>query len=91
MAGLGVPTTRAGSLVIADDTVVRDPFYDGRIKVEKAAIVLRVCKTFIRFGSLEVCRPNGNMRKQSPMQNRVMIQPLCDYAIKQHFSDIDIH
>jgi uncharacterized protein YdiU (UPF0061 family) len=42
MAGLGVPTTRAASLVIAEDTVVRDPFYDGRIKVEKAAIVLRV-------------------------------------------------
>mgnify|MGYP001002862892 CR=1 FL=1 len=42
MAGLGIPTTRAGSLVIADEPVKRDPFYDGRIKIEKAAIVLRI-------------------------------------------------
>jgi len=32
MAGLGIPTTRAASLVIADDPVLRDPFYDGRVK-----------------------------------------------------------
>ena len=42
MAGLGIPTTRAGSLVITDEPVKRDPFYDGRIKIEKAAIVLRI-------------------------------------------------
>ena len=32
MVGLGIPTTRAASLVIADDKVLRDPFYDGRVK-----------------------------------------------------------
>lgn len=42
MAGLGIPTTRALSLVIADEQVVRDPFYNGVIKIENAAIVIRV-------------------------------------------------
>lgn len=42
MAGLKVPTTRALSLVIAEEDVVRDPFYNGIIKIENAAIVLRV-------------------------------------------------
>ena len=42
MAGLKIPTTRAGSLIISDELVRRDPFYDGRIKTEKAAVVLRI-------------------------------------------------
>ena len=33
MAGLGVPTTRALSLVIADEMVTRDPMYNGVIKL----------------------------------------------------------
>jgi hypothetical protein len=33
MAGLGVPTSRALSLVIADEDVVRDPLYNGKIKI----------------------------------------------------------
>lgn len=37
-----MPTTRALSLVFADEDVVRDPFYNGVLKIEKAAIVLRV-------------------------------------------------
>ena len=52
MAGLGIPTTRAVSLVIADEDVKRDPFYNGRIRIEKAAIVLRMSESFMRFGSL---------------------------------------
>ena len=67
MAGLGIPTTRAASLVIADENIKRDPFYDGRIRVEKAAQVLRTAKSFLRFGSLEVCLSNGNMRKANPL------------------------
>jgi uncharacterized protein YdiU (UPF0061 family) len=33
MNGIGVPTTRAASLVICDENVRRDPFYDGNIKI----------------------------------------------------------
>ena len=73
MFGLNIPTTRAASLVIADEKVKRDPFYDGRIRFEKAAIVLRVCETFLRFGSLEVCLPDGQMRRENPLENRKLL------------------
>jgi uncharacterized protein YdiU (UPF0061 family) len=33
MAGLGIPTTRALSLVTAKEPVKRDPLYNGNIKV----------------------------------------------------------
>lgn len=64
MAGLKVPTTRALSLVIAEEDVIRDPLYNGITRVEKAAIVLRTCSSFLRFGSFqavpEQTNPNGN-------------------------------
>ncbi len=40
MHALGVPTTRALSLVATGDTVVRDMFYDGRAAPEPGAIAL---------------------------------------------------
>ena len=60
MAALGVPTTRAMSLVVGDDRVVRDPMYDGRAIQEQCAVVARLAPTLIRFGSFEVSLPaNG--------------------------------
>ena len=67
MFGLRIPTTRAVSLVLANEPVKRDPFYNGNIKIEKAAIVLRMCETFFRFGSLEVCLPAGQMHQANPL------------------------
>src|SRR5690554_241611 len=49
MHHLGVPTTRALSLVLSGETVVRDMFYDGRPAPEPGAIVCRVAESFIRF------------------------------------------
>ena len=52
MHHLGVPTSRAASLVVSDKTtVIRDKLYDGNAKAEKCAVVLRVAPTFIRFGT----------------------------------------
>ena len=51
MWALGIPTTRAASLVVSDTTVQRDQFYNGNAIDEKCAVVLRVAPTFIRFGS----------------------------------------
>jgi uncharacterized protein YdiU (UPF0061 family) len=49
---LGVPTSRAASIVVSNDTtVVRDKLYDGNAKHEKCSVVLRVAPTFIRFGT----------------------------------------
>ncbi len=54
MHHLGIPTTRALSLVSTGDAVVRDMFYDGRPKAEPGAIVLRTAPTFVRFGHFEL-------------------------------------
>jgi len=51
---LGVPTTRALSLVATGDDIIRDMFYDGNAKPEPGAIVCRVSPSFIRFGNFEI-------------------------------------
>ena len=50
---LGVPTTRALSLGLSGDAVLRDMLYDGNQAFEKGAIVSRVAPSFLRFGSFE--------------------------------------
>lgn len=54
MHHLGVPTTRALSLVSTGDNVVRDMFYDGNARPEPGAIVMRVAPSFLRFGNFEI-------------------------------------
>jgi len=51
---LGVPTTRALSIVTSGDEVWRDILYDGHPAMEKGAIVCRVAPSFIRFGNFEL-------------------------------------
>jgi len=51
MYSLGIPTTRAASLIVSDSTVARDKLYTGNVKHEKCAVVMRVAPTFQRFGS----------------------------------------
>lgn len=51
---LGVPTTRALSLVSTGDRVIRDMFYNGNPEYEKGAIVMRVAPSFLRFGNFEM-------------------------------------
>jgi uncharacterized protein YdiU (UPF0061 family) len=54
MHHLGVPTTRALSLVTTGEAVVRDMLYDGHPREEPGAVVCRVAPTFLRFGSYEI-------------------------------------
>src|SRR5687768_5601995 len=54
MHWLGVPTTRALSLVGTGEAVVRDMFYDGHPAPEPGAIVCRVAPSFLRFGHFEL-------------------------------------
>src|SRR5690606_19680026 len=54
MHHLGVPTTRALSLVATGEDVVRDMFYDGHPRPEPGAVVCRVAPSFLRFGSFEL-------------------------------------
>lgn len=54
MYHLGVPTTRALSLVLTGEKVLRDMFYDGNPAYELGAVVMRVAPSFLRFGNFEI-------------------------------------
>jgi serine/tyrosine/threonine adenylyltransferase len=54
MAHLGIPTTRALSLVGTGEPVIRDMFYSGDPRPEPGAIVCRVAPSFLRFGNFEL-------------------------------------
>jgi uncharacterized protein YdiU (UPF0061 family) len=65
MFALGIPTTRAASLIISDSKVVRDKLYTGNPIHEKCAIVMRVSPNFIRFGSFEIFKPEDSYSGRS--------------------------
>ncbi len=54
MHHLGVPTTRALSLISSGEEVMRDMFYDGNPAYETGAIVCRMAPSFIRFGNFQL-------------------------------------
>lgn len=62
MHALGVPTTRALSLISTGESVLRDMFYDGNPELEPGAIVCRVAPSFIRFGCFELPSKRGDRR-----------------------------
>ncbi|MDA0336818.1 MAG: YdiU family protein [bacterium] len=76
MHHLGVPTTRALSLVLTGDPVVRDMFYDGNPQAEPGAIVCRVAPSFTRFGNFEIF---------AARQQWDVLQQLLDYTIRTDF------
>jgi uncharacterized protein YdiU (UPF0061 family) len=66
MHHLGVPTTRALSLVLTGEQVTRDMFYDGHPQQEPGAVVCRVAPSFTRFGNFEIFasrRENDQLRQ----------------------------
>ncbi|MCB1748910.1 MAG: YdiU family protein [Gammaproteobacteria bacterium] len=76
MHHLGVPTTRALSLVLTGETVVRDMFYDGNPRPEPGAVVCRVAPSFTRFGHFEIHAARGD---------HALLQRLADYTIRTDF------
>lgn len=79
MHHLGVPTTRALSLVLTGDTVVRDMFYDGHPQAEPGAIVCRVAPSFIRFGNFELPGSRGDV---------ALLRQLVDFTIRRDFPEL---
>ncbi|MES2463094.1 MAG: protein adenylyltransferase SelO family protein, partial [Armatimonadota bacterium] len=69
---LGVPTTRALSLVGTGDTVVRDMFYNGDPRPEPGAIVARVAPTFIRFGNFQIMTALGETDNKGSKVSAIM-------------------
>src|SRR5690606_13363473 len=76
MHHLGVPTTRALSLVGTGAQVVRDMFYDGHPREEPGAIVCRVAPSFLRFGSFELPFSRGDA---------ALLRRLADFCIARDF------
>ena len=76
---LGVPTTRALSLVGTGEAVVRDMFYDGHPKAEPGAVVCRVAPSFIRFGNFEILAAQKEFD---------LLRKLADYVIRTHFPQL---
>ena len=61
MFHLGVPTTRALSLLETGQPVMRDMFYDGNAKTEPGAVVCRVAPSFTRMGSFQLFPFRGEL------------------------------
>ncbi len=77
---LGVPTTRALSLVATGDKVLRDMFYDGNAAYEPGAIVLRVAPSFLRFGNFEMPAARGETQN---------LEQLVDWTIEKFYPHIE--
>ncbi len=66
---LGVPTTRALSLVTTGEPVLRDMFYDGHPEYEPGAIVMRVAPSFLRFGNFEILAARNEVDNLTKLVN----------------------
>jgi uncharacterized protein YdiU (UPF0061 family) len=71
MYHLGVPTTRALAMAAGDEPVLRE-------RVERAATVIRMAPTFVRFGSFEIF----HYRKQ-----HAEVRTLADYVIDRFYAE----
>ncbi len=79
MHHLGVPTTRALSLVLTGEAVTRDMFYDGHPQQEPGAVLCRVAPSFTRFGSFEIF---------ASRQELEVLRQLVDFTIRHDFPDL---
>lgn len=76
MFHLGVPTTRALTLALTGEQVMRDMFYDGRPQYEPGAVVCRVAPSFLRFGNFQILTAQKDFKT---------LKKLVDYSIETDF------
>jgi len=79
MFHLGIPTTRALSLCLTGEEVLRDKMYDGHPAFEPGAIVCRVSPSFLRFGSFQLPASRGDEQ---------LLTQLAQHCIKTDFSHL---
>jgi serine/tyrosine/threonine adenylyltransferase len=79
MHHLGIPTTRALSLVGTGEDVLRDILYDGHPRHEPGAVVCRVAPTFLRFGNFELFASRGDV---------TLLRTLADFTIRTYFPEL---
>jgi serine/tyrosine/threonine adenylyltransferase len=71
MHHLGVPTTRALAMAAGEEPVVRE-------RVERAATVIRMAPSFVRFGSFEIFKSRGQHEH---------VKTLADYVIDRFYPE----
>ena len=76
MHHLGIPTTRALSLALSGDQVMRDILYNGNPAYEKGAIVCRVSESFLRFGNYEIF---------AARKDHKTLKQLVDFTLKHYY------
>ncbi|WP_445353973.1 protein adenylyltransferase SelO [Natronospira bacteriovora] len=81
MHHLGIPTTRALTLCLTGEDVVRDMFYDGHPEAEPGAVVCRVSPSFTRFGHFEMLMARGETE---------LLRRFTDFTIDRDFPDIAV-
>ena len=79
MFHLGVPTTRALSLALTGEEVVRDMLYDGHPAAEPGAVVCRLAPSFTRFGHFEIL---------AARRDEDLLRRFVDYTIATDFPDL---
>ncbi len=79
---LGVPTTRALSLVGTGEQVIRDMFYDGNPEPEPGAVVCRVAPSFLRFGNFQI---------HAAYNEPEILNQLADHVLHSHYPDLESH
>ena len=79
MYHLGIPTTRALSLCLTGDEVIRDMLYDGHAKFEPTAVVCRVSSSFTRFGQFQLA---------SKRNDQSLLAQLADQCIESDYPEL---
>lgn len=72
MFHLGVPTTRALSVSLTGESVLRDMFYDGNAEYEPGAICARVAPSFVRFGNFQIYASLGEFEQLEQLTRHVL-------------------
>ena len=79
MFHLGVPTTRALSLIGTGEQVMRDMLYDGHPALEPGAVVCRVSSSFVRFGHFQML---------AARQETELLETFTNFVIEREFPAI---
>jgi uncharacterized protein YdiU (UPF0061 family) len=79
MHHLRIPTTRALSLSLSGEQIVRDMMYDGNPQYEKGAVMMRSAESFLRFGHFELITAQNEL---------ATLKQLVDFTIENYYSEI---
>lgn len=79
MHHLGVPTTRALSLINTGEQVMRDIMYNGNAAYEPGTVVCRISPSFVRFGSFQIFSARDQFDE---------LRQLTEVTIKHHFPEL---